>query len=182
MKCDIGTFLDGFKENPKKTRFMLCIAIAGILLIMLSDIMPDKSRDNEPTSEDTLQQTDQNETYRLSTQMQLKHLLEQINGVGRCSIMVMTEGTTEYVYAENISRYTDTDGVKTSDKFDNNIVFTEKDGDKQALVKKVIKPQISGVVVVCEGGGDIRIKERVIKAVSTALDISSAKVCVEERK
>ena len=47
------------------------------------------------------------------------------------------------------------------------------------LVKKIIRPKISGVVVVCGGGGDITLKERVIKAVSAALDISYARICVE---
>ena len=113
---------------------------------------------------------------------ELKMLLEQIDGVGSCEVMVSVEGTTEYVYAENISRYTDEADDRKSDKLDEDIVIIENGSDKQALVRRVIRPQISGVVVVCEGGGDIRVNERVLKAVSTALNISSGRVCVETRK
>ncbi len=54
----------------------------------------------------------------------------------------------------------------------NEIVITDNDGKKEALVRKIIKPQICGVVIVCEGGGDIKVNERVLKAVSTVLGIS----------
>ena len=64
----------------------------------------------------------------------------------------------------------------------NEIVITDNDGKKEALVRKIIKPQICGVVIVCEGGGDIKVNERVLKAVSTVLGISSSKICVEGRK
>lgn len=182
MKLDISKFLSCFKNEQKRTKLIIAVGLIGVLLIMISDILPKKQEKGTASSGETVQAEDENEAFRTATESQLKDLLEQIEGVGSCEIMLTLEGTTEYIYAENISRYTDNGGGRTSDKFDNNIVFTEKDGDKQALVKKVIKPQISGVVVVCEGGGDIRVKERVIKAVSTVLDISSAKVCVEAKK
>ena len=96
--------------------------------------------------------------------------------------MLTVEGTTEYVYAENISRYTDTSPDRQSDKADTDIVTVEQNGDKQALIKKVIRPRISGVMVVCDGGGDISVNERVLRAVSTALNISSGRVCVENKQ
>ena len=60
--------------------------------------------------------------------------------------------------------------------------MTEDNGKKEALVKKTLEPKISGAVVVCEGGDNIQISEKVIRAVSTALGISSSKVCVEDKK
>ena len=63
-------------------------------------------------------------------------------------------------------------GDRTSDRYENEIVITDNDGKKEALVRKIIKPQICGVVIVCEGGGDIKVNERLLKAVSTVLGIS----------
>jgi stage III sporulation protein AG len=91
------------------------------------------------------------------------------------------EGTTEYVYAENLTKYIDENETSSSEKYENEIVMVEKEGEKQALVKKIIKPQINGVAVVCEGGGDIKINERIIKTVATALGISSSKIIVEQK-
>ena len=91
------------------------------------------------------------------------------------------EGTIEYVYAEELDTDNDKDGEKTSEKYQSKIVMNEKNGDKEALVKKIIKPQISGVIIVCQGGGNSSIKERVIKAASTALNLPSGRICVEQK-
>lgn len=169
-------------SGKNKTKLLFMIGIAGMLLILLSELIPDKKTEVQ-VNEGQSAVTEDNETERYKQQIQneLTELLTKIKGVGDCKVLVTVEGTTEYVYAENISRYNDTDNERTSDKYENNIVFTEKDGEKQALVRKVIKPQINGVLVVCEGGGNVQVNERVIKAVSTALNLSSGKICVEEK-
>ena len=41
-------------------------------------------------------------------------------------------------------------------------------------------PGVRGVLVLCEGGGDPVTVERVSEAVTKALDISSAKICIEK--
>ena len=46
------------------------------------------------------------------------------------------------------------------------------------MIQKQLEPTVKGVVVVCEGGDDIGVQQRVIDAVTVALDISSSKVCV----
>lgn len=171
------------KLNNSKNRRNIAVAlgIAGMLLILLSELLPDRKTEPDDVVEKETSSVD-SEEFKQQTEQELKALLEQIEGVGSCEVMVSVEGTTEYVYAENISRYNDENADRKSDKLDENIVLIESDGDKQALVRKIIRPQISGVVVVCEGGGDIRVNERVLKAVSTALNISSGRVCVEAKR
>ena len=56
------------------------------------------------------------------------------------------------------------------------------DGSEQALPLTELQPVIRGVVVVCPGGGDPAVAERITQAVTTALDISSARVCVVQSK
>lgn len=178
---DINRIKEAF-SGKNKTKLLIIIGIAGMILILLSELIPGKDTKTQ-TRENQSTATEDNETdlYKQQIQNELTELLKKIKGVGDCKVMVTIEGTTEYVYAENISRYNDTDNERTSDKYENNIVFTEKDGEKQALVRKIIKPKINGVLIVCEGGGNIQVNERVIKAVSTALDLSSSKICVEEK-
>lgn len=172
--------INKLKNSPNKIRIAMVMGIAGMILIMISEIIPDKKRTPEPESKSETT-SDEADTFRKSTENELRSLLEKIEGVGECEVMVSVEGTTEYVYAQNISRYTDEDADRKSDKLDENIVIIENSSGRQALVRRVIRPQISGVVVVCEGGGDIRVNERVLKAVSTALNISSGRVCVESK-
>ena len=163
-----------------KTKIIFILGIAGILLIFLSEIIPsDKVSQKNKTTSDKITESDDTEIFRQKTENELTEILEKINGVGECRVMVTVEGTTEYVYAENVSEYNDSEGDRKSDKHENDIVMVEKDGQKQALIKKIIKPQINGVVVVCQGGGNVRVCERVLKAVSIALNLSTDKICVE---
>ena len=100
--------------------------------------------------------------------------LETIEGVGKANVMLTLTSTEEYVYAETIKQ--------GSDKSENDYVIIDKGSQKEALLKKINNPVISGVVIVCEGGDDPRICERIYKAVSTALDISTGKIYVAEMK
>lgn len=174
--------LKAFKKLDLKTKIIIIIGIAGIVFIFLSEFIPSGSRSFSSDKATDSISSDETEDYKKRTEKELKKILTQINGVGDCSVMVTVEGTTEYVYAENLTKSADNNGDRTSDKYENQIVMVEADGKKEALVKKVIKPKISGVVIVCEGGGDVKVNERVIKAVSTALDIPSSSICVESKK
>lgn len=160
----------------------MILGICGIVLILLSEIIPDSENDdksataaNDPVTEDTYE-------YKKQTEAELCKILGEIKGVGSIKVMVTIEGTTEYVYAEELDTDTDKDGEKTSEQYKNEVVMVEQDGRKDALVKKIIKPQISGVVIVCQGGGDANLSERVLRAASVALNLPASRICVECRK
>lgn len=168
------------RSLDKKTKIILAAGLAGMGLILFSEFIPSKNKNVQSTAESAAcYSDDETEQYKQQTEKELKEILEKIDGVGECEVMVTLEGTTEYIYAENLSEYTDTDGEKSSNKHENEVVMIEQDGTKQALVRKIVKPQITGAVIVCEGGGDLKVNERVIKAVKAALNLSSGKICVE---
>lgn len=48
--------------------------------------------------------------------------------------------------------------------------------------RRVCVPQVCGVAVLCEGGGDVRIAARITELVSALLDLPSNHICVEQRK
>ena len=81
---------------------------------------------------------------------------------------------------EDIDTETDENSDSKSDKYKNEVIIVDSDGEETALVKKIIEPKVKGVIIVCSGGGNIEIKEKVIKAVSSALNISTNSICVEK--
>lgn len=89
------------------------------------------------------------EEYCNTMQENLESTLEKIEGVGSASVLLTIENSVECVYLENNTTKT-----------------------------KEIEPVIRGVVVVCQGGGSPVVVERVTSAVTKALNISTAKVCV----
>ena len=52
------------------------------------------------------------------------------------------------------------------------------DGSQTALAVTELEPVVKGVVVVCPRGDELLIKQSVVEALTTALHISSARVCV----
>ena len=109
-----------------------------------------------------------------------------IRGAGQCQVMVTLENGVEYVYASqqkvNTDRTEDTasDSNKISqrDGTEQNIIIVDTDNGRQGLLVTEIQPTVKGVVVVCEGGDLPQVQQRIIEAVTTALNISSKRVCV----
>ena len=91
--------------------------------------------------------------YKTSMQQELKQTLYNIEGVGNVEVLLTIENSVEGVYLENNSTKT-----------------------------KEIEPVIRGVVIACQGGDEPIVVERVMNAVTKALNVSSAKVCVTKLK
>lgn len=88
--------------------------------------------------------------YRQTAQRELEELLSHLPGAGKTRVLVTMENSAEVVFLEN-----------------------------GAAKTKEIQPTVRGVLVLCEGGGDPVTAGRVTEAVTKALGVSSAKVCVE---
>lgn len=164
------------------TRIIVAAGIIGIVLIALSGIKPSQSAASTSEPSEQLNFSDDGDEYKQQIMYELKDILEKIEGVGECEVMVSVESTAEYVYAENVERSADADSGGSNERYENEIVIIENNGGRQALVKKMIRPKVGGVVVVCGGGGNIVVKERVIKAVSAALNLPYGRICVEGKK
>ena len=176
----IKTKLYEFSKSDIKIKIAVAAGLIGILIIFLSTLgseEKDTKSDSENLKNDVV--SEDTTAYKNQLEKELTSLLESITGVGEAKVMISIEGTTEYVYAEEISSDIDSSEEKTSESHENKIVIIENNGKTEALVKKVIRPQVSGVAVVCQGGDNISVKEKIISAVSTVLSIPSNKICVE---
>ncbi len=174
MKNKIKEFENKFKafiDKDNRMKILLVLGIIGILLIFLSSFIEDDTKTTTTSSTTIDINTDE---FINKTEQELVNLLQEISGVGEVKVMVSVSGTTELEYAQELTK----DSDEQSNSYKNQYVFIENNGDKEALVKKINKPQISGVCVVCRGGEDIRVIEKVTRAVATVLDISSTSICV----
>ena len=91
------------------------------------------------------------------------------------------EGSEEYIYAQDTEAERSEDVSRITEKHESKLVLTDRSGSKGPLVRKVLAPKFNGALVICDGGSDPNIRERVIKAVSAALDLPTSKICVECR-
>ena len=88
-------------------------------------------------------------TYSTEIEKDLQTVISQIEGAGETKVLLTMENSVEYVYLDDSTTKT-----------------------------KEIEPLIRGVLVVCEGGDEPVVVSRITDAVTKALDISTAKVCI----
>ena len=170
---------DKIKEllGEKKTAAVTILGVAGLLLIMLSSILPDKK--NEPAvSSGTERQTAAAEEYCRSTEKRLEEFLKNIEGAGDVEVY-LTVGTAErYVYAAEGKKIRSENKTEEEAKY----VIIGGGSEREPLIETVEIPEITGAVIACTGCNDPAVQERIYRAVSAALGIPTGKIFVTKMK
>ena len=153
---------------------MLIAACAALVLLMLLWPMDTKNTENE--APETVELTAGDYTRALSAQ--IAQMVSAITGESEPQVTVTLRTMGETMYATE-----DKQSEKSAEEYSGeSLNRTQTDGDTQKtyiLVKAADgsqKPLI--VVVVSRGGGDPKMREKIVEAVKTALDLSSTQVCV----
>ncbi len=181
----IKEFLDSSKS---KTIIIVC-GIIGILLIFLSSFFEfDNSNQTvTDTEKNIISETEFIATYKEDTETNLGNMIASIEGAGTTKIMVTVDSSIEYVYAtddkgsdNSVSNNASGESADESSisREETNVILRLSNGEEQLVTVTEIQPKIRGVLVICEGGDDIEVEQRVLEAVTKALDISTNKVCV----
>lgn len=161
--------------HGKGLKLIVIVGLIGMALILISEIMPnDKKSELEKNSAYSADTTD----FQKETERKLEDILNSVRGVGKARVMVTVKGTEEYIYAEEEKNSVNADGAKQIKQKENKFLVIDSGGEKEALLKKIINPQINGVVIVCEGGDNAKVCESIYKTVSTVLDIPTSKIYV----
>lgn len=161
-------------SKDKVVRYLLWIGLAGIFLIALSEIFPrEKGKD---TADSVTVSGDQVEA---ALEQRITALLRQVEGVGSCRVMVTLESGSRAVYAADTVSATGADGsVSLSESY----LKVDTDTGPVGLLLTHVQPTVKGVAVVCDGGGNAAVQQRVIQVVSTAFHISERRVCVVKQE
>ena len=169
-----------FIKSSRGVKLAGAIGVVGMGLILLAEWLPSGAKETATVPQKTA------EGYRTEIEERLGVLLSGMQGVGNCQVYVTLESGVEYVYAKEQKENSDysenknegSEKVSRSDNTQENIIIIDKNGEKTGLLLTEIQPQVKGVVVVCDGGDNAAVSERVVVAVTTALNISSRRVCV----
>lgn len=150
--------INKLKKNAKVWIIILG-ALAGVVLLLIGS--GDK---DEPVKIDA----DAMALSEYAEQMEKKiyELCSNVKGVSDVSVAVSFESGFEYVYAKN------------DEKGD---LITVGSGSSKTAVKVTEKPPtIGGIGIVCRGGGDPIIQNRLISLLSATFGVSSTKIYITE--
>lgn len=169
LKCNL--------KGERGVRLVVILGIAGLALILLSGFLPDDKKDAaESMQTETARSGTSEELQQYCSQMetQLVTILEQVDGVGQCQVMLTAAGTSETVYAQDEEE----DQAESRTQSQRKCVIVSDSTGERPLVQQVVSPQISGVIVVCSGASSSVVQERVTHAIQAVLDIPASRICV----
>lgn len=159
-------------------RWIILLGTVGCLLLLLPKLAvrtPEK-----PTAVQTA------ESFAEETEKRLMAIIGDIDGAGRCRVMVTLENGVEYVYATEERNNSDrSENLREGDTLlterddsESSVIVVETEDGRDGLLVTELQPTVRGVVVVCEGGDDEAVRTRIEKAVTVALNISPKRVCI----
>jgi len=152
----------------RRESLAVTVGVMAMLLLLLSELLP--SGNTQKTAASTVR-TAAVSQYQTQLEQQLEELISQLQGAGRTTVMVTLTTGEETIYAVD---------TQTGDLQQQETHVLLQDGS--ALAETTYLPQVCGVAVLCEGGGDVRVAARITELLHSLLDLPANRICVEQRK
>ena len=184
-----------WKFNFKMTRdkWFLVLA-AGLCLMVLA--MPSGGRkgtssgSTEAPAQSAQGGGDGGKTYERQLEDRVKKILSTVDGVGKVDVMIVLKSSEEKILRTDRSKSVsesdelDSDGasrsVKSSDTQEST-VLTGNGAGSAPIVEKELKPEIEGIIVSAQGGGNAVIKEEISAALEALFHVPRHKIRVLKR-
>ena len=152
--------IDKIFRDKKNSSVIYILLVAGIMLVMFGSGLSEK-KENKIEEKVTVSTP--------SLKEELEKTLCEIKGAGSVTVMLTYENNGEKKF-----------GYDTAGK-DKKTVILNKQGSQEALVSTEKEAAVRGVIIIADGGGNIRVRESLIKATQTVLSLPPHKIEVFER-
>lgn len=184
IKEKIKDILGKFSAD-KKTLLIVLAGVAGVIILVISELVPGGEADRQNENGEEVQMSGYNienhYEYAEMLEEKLTDIISSVDGAGKTKVMLTLESSSESVYAKNDRTDMESDeeggGEKLSSENDYVLIKTDS-SQEEALLLKIIQPEVKGVAVVCEGGDSIYVQQKIIEIVSAVFDINSSKITV----
>lgn len=175
MNENVKNFIIKFK-NPK---LLIIIGTVGIALIAFSSFIPSKSEKDKILENTSTLSADE---YKNNLENDIREIVLGITGY-ESTVMVTLESGIRYDFADDtkdivstVSGQNSTADSRTNTK--SYITVKDSTGGEKALVITEKMPEIRGVAIICIGGDQENVAEKIEGAVCAALNITSKRVYI----
>ena len=168
------------KNLTKNPKLLIILGVAGILLIFVSSLFSGGSEKSKDTSVDTACTAEQ---YRATLEQDIKNIVTGITGDKKPTVVITLESGIRYSYASADETDTSSSTGSSNDhssesKKQSYITVKDASGGEKALVVTEIMPEVRGVAIICSGGNQEAICEKIKNAVTAALNITTKRVYI----
>lgn len=155
-------------KNDKKALFIIAVGLIGMILILFS------GEDNETYEVKNNNLNNCTAFDSESVKSELAQLIGCINGAGKTKVMITYKSDKETVFATDTEDIIRNDEAITKKEY----VIIKNNSDESGVPLKIIYPEVQGVAVICEGGDNQIVKEKIYSLVCALFSISSNNVSV----
>lgn len=191
------------KDKLLKKENMIVFVLLGILLLVIAiplDSINKKSDTKEAEADEEVTvlpeknkgTTDESMEYCLALETRIEELLSVMDGVGKVQAMVTISASREMIVEKdepvNRATVTETDGSGGSRSTNESsyeyetIYITDSEGNKAPYVVKQIEPEIQGITVVAQGGGNAIVQKNISDVLEALFHIEAHKIKVVKMK
>ena len=156
------------KEKWQRIVILCACGALGIFLVLFGSADQNKQKNTQDGNLDAGGYDAQK--YAEDLEDRVRQLCSRVVGVGEVSVFVSLKGGYRTVYAF--------DTQSTSSGHKSEIVLSGSGSDKSAIICAYENPEIAGIGVVCDGGGNAYVRQQIISLVSAALAVSTNKIFV----
>ena len=163
------------ENNNKKSSGKIILLIFGIALgvfLLIYGSYAEKKNDRVQTGASENSSEMDADAYAREAEERIAELCGSVRGVSNVHVSVTLSGGYNAVYAQN--------SQSGSSGYKNEFVLTGNGSSEKALLIGYSVPQISGVGIVCTGGGEAEIRREIIALVGAAFGVSTNKIYVTE--
>lgn len=154
-------------KKDKKALIIVIAGVLGMLLILFSGSA-------EKKGDFTVEKENYSSLSRQDIKNEVQNLIESIDGAGKTQLMITYESAEESVYATDSDEKSGNNEVQIKKEH----IIIENDSGETGLLIKVIYPKVQGVAVICEGGDNPLVREKIYSLLSALFDINSTSISV----
>lgn len=191
-----GEYIKALKNGerlPKKNVFLILFLLGALLFVIAlptgtsAGKSEKSSADERRIKENENLQTGEYETY---IEEKTSYVLSQVKGAGKVTVMVTLKsngqkliekdhlGSTQ-VTEETADGNVRKDSESTSEKI--SVYEQTADGASVPYVSKELTPEVEGVVVIADGGGDAVVARNLTEAVQALFGVEAHKIKIMKR-
>lgn len=132
------------------------------------------------------------EGYAKRMEEELQELLSAMEGVGEVKVMITIRDLGEQVVEKDVPSesgwVSETDsagGTRESESArqeESTVYITDSEGNRTPYISRTTQPEIEGVTVVAQGGGDALIQKNITEVIQALFDIEAHKIKVVKMK
>lgn len=159
-------------DSTGKLRLILILAggILGVILLLLANgkLLGKETESLDANTEPSAKQ--ELEEYQTYLEGRIRGLCESVDGVSGVVVAVTLSGNFEEIYA--------TESVDGNEEY----VIIGSGANASALYLSREAPEIAGIGIVCNGGGNANVRQELTSLISAAFHVPSNRIYVAEAK